>query len=163
MMRLIVFLVALCSITNFSQASVTATLEAGAGQEYSNYVNTDPVGDWLESIEVFVTWDTAFGVSPEYLTLYIMSPDFEEFSVGLNGTWDWGSNWGAGAGEYYANIDVSQLDITGTGTWELYAHNAAYSIAGFSMDVILHDLNMPTPGALALLSVAGFTTRRRRS
>ena len=164
MMRLIVFLVALCSITNFSQASIVATLEAGPGQEYSNYVYTDPVGDWLENIEVFVTWDTAFQISPEYLTLYIISPDGDYFDIGFNGTFDWGSNWGGGgAGNYYANIDVSQLDITGTGTWELYAHNAAYSVSSFSMDVVLNDLNLPTPATLALLSVAGFTTRRRRS
>ena len=163
MMKLIVFLVALCSITNFSQASIVATLEADAGQEYSNYVSTDPVGDWLESIEVFVTWETAFGVSPEYLTLYIISPDGDYFDIGFNSAWDWDSGWGTGAGEYYANIDVSQLDITGTGSWGLYADNAAYSIASFQMDVVLHDLNMPTPATLALLAVAGFTTRRRRS
>ena len=164
MMKLIVFLVALCSITNFSQASIVATLEADAGQEYSNYVSTVEVGDWLENIEVFVTWDTPFQISPEYLTLYIMSPDGDYFDIGFNGTFDWGSNWGGGgAGNYYANIDVSQLDITGTGTWGLYADNAAYSIASFQMDVVLHDLNLPTPSTLALLAVAGFTTRRRRS
>jgi|TARA_Y100000294_G_scaffold28716_1_gene24220 hypothetical protein len=161
MMRFILFLVALCSITNFSQASIVATLEAGAGQEYSNYVSTNPVGDWLESIEVSVTWETAFGISPEYLTLYITSPDGDYFDIGFYGSWDWDSGWGTGAGEYFANIDVSQLDITGTGIWELHAHNAAWTIAGFSMDVILHDLNMPAPATLALLAVAGFTTRRR--
>ena len=163
MMRFIVFLIALCSITNFSQASIVATLEADTGQEYSNYVYTEPVGDWLQSIEIFVTWETAFGISPEYLTLFISAPDGDYYPIGFNGAAPWDSGWGAGAGEYYANIDVSQLGITGTGIWELHAQNSAYSIASFSMDVILHDLNMPAPATLALLAVAGFTTRRRRS
>ena len=162
MMRFIVFLVALCSITNFSQASLVVTLESEG--EYSNYVYTDSVGDWLESIEVFVTWDTPFQISPEYLTLYIMSPDGDYFDVGFLGTWDWGSDWsGGGAGIYTAFIDVSQLDITGTGAWELYAHNSAFSVSSFSMDVVLNNLNLPAPATLALLAVAGFTTRRRRS
>ena len=90
--------------------------------------------------------------------------DGDYLDIGFNGTLGWGSNWGGGgAGNYYANIDVSQLDITGTGAWELYAHNSAFSVSSFSMDVVLNNLNMPAPATLALLAVAGFTTRRRRS
>ena len=161
MMRLIVFLVAVCSITNFSQASVIAHLESEG--EYSDHVFTNPVGDWLESIDVYITWDTAFTIPPEYLTLYIMSPDGDYFDIGFNGSWDWDAGWGAGGGNYSANIDVSQLDITGTGEWELWAQNSAWSISNFSMDVVLNDLNMPAPATLALLAVAGIATRRRRS
>ena len=164
-MRFIAFLVAICFITNYSQASVIATLEGDLGQEWS-FASTNPVGHHLESIEIYLDWhDEITGFGPWPLTLYIESPDGDMFDIGYDSAaWDWDIAWldDTGTGSYYANIDVSSLGMTGTGVWELGVRNAVNGWTSYSMDVVLNDLNLPAPGALALLGLAGISTRRRR-
>lgn len=145
----------------------------GTGESFSS--NNWNIGDYYEFTTstvgydtISITWDqTRSGTGPQFFDLY-WSTDGTNFTLLLDNYDVPAINWSSTTPDATLTTSFSAagpaaLDNQGTIWFRMTADSAAGGTAGSNrLDNVVISGNIPAPGALALLGVAGLVGRRRR-